>query len=150
MLNAKLPFVLCSARCLPVMDKCSAFLFLHSISASLHFFFFIIFFKLQQASRKEVTDLQITERFLKTISKISPLAINSVYNEEFTFPEVLMGLKIAQKGCEMCFPQFWLFSSWSLRSHSTHSSYQAFPKGPLGSCSSQTSLEQETLFTLMS
>lgn len=37
-----------------------------------------LFLKLQQASRKEVTDLQITEWFLKAISKTSLLAINTV------------------------------------------------------------------------
>jgi len=56
MLNAKLHFGLDPAQCLPATETCFAFLFLLSISANLQ-----IFLKLQQASRKEVTDLQITE-----------------------------------------------------------------------------------------
>lgn len=73
MLNAKLHFGWDPVWCLPVTEKCLAFLFLHSISANLQ-----IFLKLQQTSGKEVTDLQITKWFLKAISTTSPLAINTV------------------------------------------------------------------------
>lgn len=73
-MNAKLQFALDMAQCLAAMEKCSEFLFFLSISANL----LIFFLKLQQASRKEVTDLQITEWFLKAISISTHLARNAV------------------------------------------------------------------------
>lgn len=50
----------------------------YSCSAFLQICRFFSFLKLQQASRKEVTDLQITEQFLKAISMTPPLAITAV------------------------------------------------------------------------
>lgn len=75
MLKAKLRFGLDPARSLQPWRRAQPS---YSCSAFLQICRFFFFLKLQQASRKEVTDLQITEQFLKAVSMTPPLAITAV------------------------------------------------------------------------